>query len=99
MTSNSTSPQAVRPPRLVVFLATAVLLLVAGWAMTHLYINSAPRKCMTMYRSARTAADTARVDSTVPEAQGHAGLGPVTCRFIRTKARWNWPSDSGSPVP
>ncbi len=82
-----------RPPRLVVLLAAAIFLVAAGWVMTHLYTSRASRQCAELYQSARTAADTARADSTVPS-------GRDRCMEIRTRAGWPWPaSDSAHAAP
>ena len=41
-----------------------------------------------MYRAARRAADSARIDSTVPRLSGVHNPEAKSCGFIRTAARW-----------
>ena len=56
----------------------------ALWLMLQAYTSPAARACAAGYRAARTATDTARVDSLVPGG----GADPHSCGFIRTSARW-----------
>jgi hypothetical protein len=74
------------PPRAVLLVA-ALLIAAAGWYLLRSYIGDAARECLTLYRAAHSAADTARVDSTV--TPGSAGRSdPRTCGSIRSSARW-----------
>ena len=52
--------------------------------MLQAYTSAAVKECQAGYRAARTAADTTRVDSLVPEG----GADPHSCGFIRSSARW-----------
>jgi len=57
------------------------------WFFLHLYVDPAPGQCHALYRSARTAADSAVVDQTVPPA----GLGrtePRNCQFEKRRSNW-----------
>ena len=81
-----TEPSQVQaPPKLV--LAGAVLtLLLAGWLLTRSYTSAAARECSALYRAARTAADSARVDTTT-STQSHRSE-PRQCGHMRSNARW-----------
>lgn len=74
------------PPRAVLLVA-ALIVAAAAWYLLRSYTGDAARECRALYRASRSAADTARVDSTV--TPGSAGRSdPRTCGFIRTSARW-----------
>ena len=74
------------PPRAVLLVA-ALILAAAAWYLLRSFTGDAARECRALYRAARSAADTVRVDSTV--TPGSAELSdPRTCGFIRTSARW-----------
>jgi hypothetical protein len=77
-TSGSTAPPGW------FFLALVPVLGLGVWIMLQAYTSSAVRECQAGYRTARTAADTTRVDSLVPEG----GADPHSCGFIRHSARW-----------
>ena len=80
---------AVRVSRRLSALAGILALVAVGaWFMVHAFIPPASRECLAMYRAARTAADSARVDSTVPRQSGIANLEAKSCGFIRSAARW-----------
>lgn len=64
----------------------AVVLLVAR-LMLQSYTSAAARECHALYRAARTAADTARVDSTITPGS-RSQDEPHSCGFLRTSARW-----------
>jgi ABC-type nickel/cobalt efflux system permease component RcnA len=69
-----------KPMRIVV---VVLIVLVAAWFFLRSYTSSASRECVRQYRLARTAADTARVDSTVVS---HSD--PRPCVVMRMAARW-----------
>ena len=74
------------PPRAVLLIA-ALIVAAAAWYLMRSFIGDTARECRALYRAARSAADTVRVDSTV--TPGSAGRSdPRTCGFIRTSARW-----------
>ncbi len=74
------------PPKWVLIVAV-LLLAIAAWPLLRTYTSAAGRECLALYRSARTAADTARVDSTV--TPGNRALSePHSCGFTRIAARW-----------
>ena len=74
------------PPRAVLLIA-ALIFAAAAWYLLRSYTGNAARECRALYRASRSAADTARVDSTVTAA-GAGRSDPHTCGFIRTSARW-----------
>jgi hypothetical protein len=74
------------PPKLVLLIAVLVLGL-AAWFLLRTYTNGATRECEALYRGARTAADTARVDTTVTPGSRRQ-TDPRSCGFLRTSARW-----------
>ena len=63
------------------------LLLLALWAFSHSYITRDSQACLALYRAARTQADTALVDRTMPGADR---MPPEShsCGFTRQAARW-----------
>jgi ketosteroid isomerase-like protein len=66
-------------------LAVALLALFGGWLMLGSYVTNDRDGCAERYQLARTAADTAAVDSLVPERDGRRG---TQCGFLRYAARW-----------
>jgi hypothetical protein len=70
--------------RSLVAAGIVALVALATWFILHSYISPASRECLALYRAARTAADTARVDGTTPHQRAEA----KSCGFIRSKARW-----------
>ncbi|MGH7560413.1 MAG: hypothetical protein ACRENB_05265 [Gemmatimonadales bacterium] len=69
------------------WLLVALLGLATVWLLLRSYVPAASRECLAMYRSARTAGDTVRIDSTVPDA-GRSQADPHSCGFMRHSARW-----------
>jgi hypothetical protein len=70
--------------RIAIVLAAVI---VAAWLLLRSYSSPAARECVKLYDNARTAADTARIDTTfAPSARNHSE--PHTCGFMRTSARW-----------
>jgi hypothetical protein len=79
-------PDYRTPPRAVLLIAALIVAAVV-WYLLRSFIGDAARECHALYRAARTAADTVRVDSTV--TPGSAGRSdPRTCGNIRHSARW-----------
>jgi len=78
------APQA--PPGRVLVVA-ALILGFAAWLMLRSYTSAGARECQALYRSARTAADTAWIDTTLT-AGSRAEQDPKTCGFRRTSNRW-----------
>ena len=69
-------------------IAVVVLVVVLGaWVLLRTNTSEAGRDCRAMYHSARTAADTARIDTTfVPSSKSVSD--PRSCGFMRSSARW-----------
>jgi hypothetical protein len=79
-------PDYRTPPRAVLLIA-ALIIAAAAWYLLRSFIGDTARECHALYRAARSAADTVRVDSTV--TPGSAGRSdPRTCGNIRNSARW-----------
>lgn len=79
------APADRRPAPWPVVLVALVLVAVIGWwLITRTNVSPQARECGERYRAARTAADSAAVDSLVPPSgdPGH------TCGMMRTNARW-----------
>lgn len=74
------------PPKLVI-LAVAGILGLGAWLMLRLYTSPGARECQSLYEAARTAADTARID-TMMTAGSRQEQDPHTCGFRRSSARW-----------
>jgi len=70
------------------WLVAVPLGLVALWAVSQAYVSRDSRTCVALYRAARTAADTARVDSTLPAEANARSPESHSCGFIRRSARW-----------
>lgn len=85
----ATPPTSDPPPKWLMLVAICLILLVAGWMMLHVNTSTASRECGVQYRSARTAADTARVDSLVPGGGREGHPEAHSCGFIRHTARWS----------
>lgn len=79
-------PRFSAPPKRVLLVAALVVAL-GGWFMLRAYISPAVRECQSLYHEARTAADSAVVDTTVTPGSLRQ-TDPRTCGFIRTSARW-----------
>ena len=73
----------------VQLLATWLPLVLLGiWAISHLYVSPDSRTCLALYRAARTPADTAQVDATIPTTAYPRTPEARTCGSIRGSARW-----------
>ncbi|HEX9164456.1 MAG TPA: hypothetical protein VF862_00995 [Gemmatimonadales bacterium] len=75
------------PPRRVWLLSIPVLVL-GLWVLLRMYSSFGSDQCADGYAAAKTAADSSRVDSLVPD-DGHGGKEKFSCGFRRTSARWN----------
>ena len=58
------------------------------WYYLHLYVNPATVECRALYRSAKTAADSATVDQTIPPS-GQRNVEPRTCQFEKRRGEWH----------
>jgi hypothetical protein len=58
-----------------------------GWAFSSVFVSDATRECRRMYGAARTAADTATVEATVPRGS-YRTREPRSCGSYRKAARW-----------
>lgn len=74
--------------RLLLFAGIALLVALTIWFTTHAFVSPASRECLALYRLARTAADTTRIDTTLPLHRDAANPEAKSCGFIRSKARW-----------
>jgi predicted negative regulator of RcsB-dependent stress response len=83
------SPRTI-PQRVLPFLigGLVALFLVTAWTMFQAYTPAASRRCAALYSVARTAADTAAADATVPRGETARTLEPRSCGAIRLAARW-----------
>lgn len=84
-----TDPQPAegRQPPVPVLLVALMVAALAGWGLARSYISAGARECHALFHVARTAADTARVDTTVTPGS-HRQKDPRTCGSYRTSARW-----------
>ena len=64
--------------------AVAVL---AGWFFLRTNTSDAGRECRDLFHAARTAADTARIDTTFAPSS-RLTSDPKSCGFMRINARW-----------
>jgi len=76
------------PPKRVLLGAMVVLVLAAALLMLRVNTSHAARECAARYRAARTAADSAGVDTLVPGSGETPDLEAHSCGFIRKSARW-----------
>jgi hypothetical protein len=74
------------PPKRVLIVA-AIMAVLACWFLLHTYTNAGARECRTLYHAARSAADTARIDTLITEGS-RAQNEPRTCGFMRHAAWW-----------
>lgn len=75
------------PIRWVLILVAATGVAIAGWLLFRSYTSDAARECIALYNSARTPADTTRIDSLIPRGS-RPESDPRTCGFLRQSARW-----------
>jgi hypothetical protein len=76
-----------RPVPWLALTFAGMLVLAAGWIFLRRYTSPGARECVELYHEARTAADTARVDTTmVPGSAGTAD--PRSCGSMRYASRW-----------
>jgi len=76
------------PLRAQILVLWLPLVLLSLWAISHLYIAPDSRACVALYRTARTAADTAQVDATIPATSQPRTPEARSCGSIRSSARW-----------
>ncbi|MGH7590623.1 MAG: hypothetical protein ACREOE_00180 [Gemmatimonadales bacterium] len=81
-------PESQGPQRWMSWAILVVIVLAGGWMVGRLYSSPGARACGRMYRSAHSAADSVRVDGTVPAERDGAGLQTHTCGFLRSNGRW-----------
>jgi hypothetical protein len=70
-----------------VLLVALLIAAAAAWFFLRTYTSDGNRQCRALYHAARTAADTATVDTTLTPGT-HAESDPKTCGFRRSAARW-----------
>lgn len=75
-------------PRLQIGVAVTSLTLLALWAFSRVFVPPASEACLHLYRDARTAADTARVDHVIPDSGAGRSAEARSCGSIRQSARW-----------
>jgi hypothetical protein len=86
MTATPDLTKATSPRRALLVLPLALLF--ASWLMFQSYTPYASRACYARYQAAKTAADSAAVDSLklhLASDQSHEGF---SCGAIRAHARW-----------
>lgn len=81
------TPDTSRTPPMRVLVPGAIVLALAAWFLLHAYTNAGTRECRALYASARSAADTAGVDTLIT-AGSRRQNEPRTCGFMRKTARW-----------
>jgi hypothetical protein len=67
--------------------AAAVVFALAAWWLLHSYTSAGTHECEQRYHSARSAADTARIDTLVTTGSREQNE-PRTCGFMRRTAQW-----------
>ncbi len=75
-------------PKTVVGIAIGSLIAVTLWMFSQVFVPPSSRACQVLYRQAATAADTARVDGTVPDPLENRSREARSCGAIRHSARW-----------
>lgn len=76
-----------RPAPRLLYLGVGLGVACIAWFMLHLYVNPATSECIALYHSARTAADSAVIDQTIPPS-GQKNSEPRTCRFLQRSGQW-----------
>jgi hypothetical protein len=72
----------------VVLPVLAVAVAITVVVLRHANTSHAASSCSALYHEARSAADTTRVDSTVPDRDASGTPGRSSCGGIRVNARW-----------
>lgn len=75
-------------PRVQLGLAVMSLTVLALWAFSQSFVSPASRACLELYRHAKTATDSLKVDGTIPESPGDRSREVRSCGSIRQSARW-----------
>lgn len=75
--------------RLLVGAGMLLVVLVGAWIMLGAYQTEAAKGCLDLYRAARTAADTATVDTMIPDGGPRKRPEAHSCGFMRRTARWH----------
>lgn len=76
-----------RRPPMAVLVTAAIVCALGVWFLLQSYTNVGVRECRELYAAARTAADTASIDTTVTPGSRRQSE-PRTCGFLRKTARW-----------
>jgi hypothetical protein len=66
----------------------AGLTILALWAFSAVFVSPASRACLSLYREAKTAADTAHVDGVIPGPTEGRSPEARSCGSIRHASRW-----------
>ena len=66
---------------------TTLVVITAGWLLLRRYTSPGARECVELYRDARAAADTARIDTTVVPSS-RTETDPRSCGSMRLSSRW-----------
>ena len=84
-----TQPAALgrRPVPWLALVVVVVVGLTATWILLRRYTSPGARECVALYYEARTAADTARIDTTVVAASLKE-TDPRSCGSMRVSSRW-----------
>jgi hypothetical protein len=80
--------ELISRPKVQVGLAVAVLVVLAFWAFSQVFISPTSRACLELYRHAKTAADTLTVDATIAGSPESRTPEARSCGSIRQSARW-----------
>ena len=72
-----------------VAIASVIVLgvVILAWSFSNAFVSEASRECARLYRAARSAADTAAADTTVPSGS-YQTTEPRSCGSFRSAARW-----------
>ena len=71
----------------MIAIAMAAGLALLGWSFSSAFVSQAARECTRLYTEARSIADSAVVDSTVPRGS-YRTREPRSCGSLRGAARW-----------
>jgi len=85
MSESTREPHRTPPKRILV--SAVIIVAIAAWWLLHSYTSGGTQECEKRYHAARSAADTARIDSVVTPGS-RAQREPRTCGFMRRTARW-----------
>lgn len=73
--------------RILVAVVSVAVGAVTAWAFSNAFVSAEAAECRRLYAAARTAADTAAVEATIPKGR-EGSTDKRSCSTRRYNARW-----------